>query len=305
MARWYRALAKHRKLTRYDNRGLGLSDSLPRDFSLEAQVKDLEAVVSGLAADKVDLIGTYTSGPAAMLYALRHPDRVAHLLLWCTFARGKDYEVSPLVASIRGLLPTWDIYTETGAHSFVGWAAGDASHEIAHLMREASTPEVAKAFFAVLSQIDLLEELPKLKVPTLVLHPRSLPLVDLGLARHLASTIPNATLRVVDGESMSPWRCEFDAICFAIDEFLGESPTDSRAGLVERERLLPENPDKLSEREIEVLSRLASGLSNREIAEDLVLSVRTVERHVANAYSKAKVSGRAQATAYALKHQLL
>jgi DNA-binding NarL/FixJ family response regulator len=61
----------------------------------------------------------------------------------------------------------------------------------------------------------------------------------------------------------------------------------------------------LSTREREVLSLLASGMSNREIAEKLVLSVRTVERHVANIYDKARINGRAQAAAFALRYHLI
>jgi DNA-binding NarL/FixJ family response regulator len=61
----------------------------------------------------------------------------------------------------------------------------------------------------------------------------------------------------------------------------------------------------LSEREVEVLRLLASGGSNRQIAAELVLSVRTVERHVANVYTKIGAHNRADATAYAARRGLL
>jgi len=63
-------------------------------------------------------------------------------------------------------------------------------------------------------------------------------------------------------------------------------------------------PDGLSGREAEVLRLIASGLSSKEIGGALVLSVRTVERHIANVYIKTNTHGRAQATAYALSHGL-
>jgi DNA-binding NarL/FixJ family response regulator len=66
----------------------------------------------------------------------------------------------------------------------------------------------------------------------------------------------------------------------------------------------PSYPDCLSQREVEVLGLIAAGKSNREIAEALVLSVRTVERHIANIYGKTGVRTKAQATAYALRHNL-
>jgi DNA-binding NarL/FixJ family response regulator len=61
----------------------------------------------------------------------------------------------------------------------------------------------------------------------------------------------------------------------------------------------------LSEREVEVLRLLVEGRSNREIGEALVLSERTVERHVAKAYAKIGAHSRAEATRYALNQHLV
>ena len=63
-------------------------------------------------------------------------------------------------------------------------------------------------------------------------------------------------------------------------------------------------PDGLTEREVDVLRLIAEGLSNRQIAEELVLSVRTVERHSTTLYGKIGASGRAAATAYAIREGL-
>src|SRR5262249_24412282 len=54
-------------------------------------------------------------------------------------------------------------------------------------------------------------------------------------------------------------------------------------------------------RELEVLRLVAAGHSNREIADELVLSVRTVERHINNLYAKIGARGKADATAYAFR----
>jgi DNA-binding NarL/FixJ family response regulator len=61
----------------------------------------------------------------------------------------------------------------------------------------------------------------------------------------------------------------------------------------------------LTDRELEVLRLLAAGKTNKAIAAELVLSVRTVDRHVSNIYAKLRVSSRAAATAYALAHRLV
>ena len=61
----------------------------------------------------------------------------------------------------------------------------------------------------------------------------------------------------------------------------------------------------LTEREIQVLSMVASGRTNHEVASELVLSIRTVERHIGNIYSKINARGRADATVFALTHGLV
>ena len=67
----------------------------------------------------------------------------------------------------------------------------------------------------------------------------------------------------------------------------------------------PRGAGPLTGRELEVLALVAAGRSNREIAGDLVISERTVARHVANIFAKLDVSSRAAATAYGLRHRLI
>ena len=67
----------------------------------------------------------------------------------------------------------------------------------------------------------------------------------------------------------------------------------------------PPQPSTLSQREADVLRLLASGQNNAEIASQLVLSVRTVEKHVTNVYAKISARGRADAATYALRHGFL
>jgi DNA-binding NarL/FixJ family response regulator len=62
---------------------------------------------------------------------------------------------------------------------------------------------------------------------------------------------------------------------------------------------------ELTRREVEVLHLLAGGASNQEIAATLVISVHTVERHLANIYAKIGARRRADATRYALRHGLV
>jgi pimeloyl-ACP methyl ester carboxylesterase len=70
----------------YDERGNGLSDWENPDFSLDAFVRDLEAVVDTLGLERFALVGSSKGGPTSIAYAARHPERVSHLVLYGTFA---------------------------------------------------------------------------------------------------------------------------------------------------------------------------------------------------------------------------
>lgn len=63
-------------------------------------------------------------------------------------------------------------------------------------------------------------------------------------------------------------------------------------------------PDGLTTREVEVLRLLARGLSNTQIAEELVVSLLTIKAHLRSIYSKLGVTSRSAATCYALEHDL-
>lgn len=67
-------------------------------------------------------------------------------------------------------------------------------------------------------------------------------------------------------------------------------------------KTVEENPEELlSKREIDVLKLVTRGLSNKEIADDLCLSIRTVQGHVGNIFNKLRVSSRTEAVVHALK----
>ena len=85
--RWYERLAEKRKLVRYDGRGMGLSERNPADYSVEAHMLDLEAVVDRLDIQRFALSGPLTAAPIAIACAARHPEAVSHLMLWCPWAR--------------------------------------------------------------------------------------------------------------------------------------------------------------------------------------------------------------------------
>jgi DNA-binding CsgD family transcriptional regulator len=163
---------------------------------------------------------------------------------------------------------------------------------------------------------DVTPLLPQVRAPALILHRRDIPWLPVELARQLAARLPDARLALVPGESTAPYLGDTEAIARAIDEFLAgdaeiphQPPSDAtngrRTAPVPGRRSRRDNPDGLTARQVEVLRLLAGGRTNQEIAGELSLSVRTVERHVFNIYGKIGARGRADATAYTLRHGLL
>jgi class 3 adenylate cyclase len=221
--RVYERLAQNLMLVRYDSRGCGLSDRDVTDYSLEAHLLDLGAVVDRLGSARFALLPSGVPGPVAIAYAVRHPERVSHLILWCTYARASDLWESPQVKGLLGLLDTdWELATKTAAHTAVGWSEGETSRQFAALMRESATPEAARALFAASSEIDVTAILPEVRSQTLIVHRRQLPLLTMDSARQLASQIPGARLVLQEGDAMGVMGGAWEAAAQTIDEFLGE-----------------------------------------------------------------------------------
>jgi DNA-binding CsgD family transcriptional regulator len=153
---------------------------------------------------------------------------------------------------------------------------------------------------------NIVDLLPKVKVPTLILQNRRLAddepisgFAEFGQAA--AALIPGARVIHFDGWASIwfPQRGEPPAAVQMIDAFVRD------VAPAEEPRSFPvPAPAGLSPRETEILRRIALGRSNQQIAYELVLSVRTVERHITNLYAKIGARGKADATAYALRSGL-
>jgi len=219
---WYERLAEKRKLVRYDGRGTGLSERNPIDYSLDAHVLDLEAVVNHLALQRFALYGLFHSGPAAIAYAARHPERVSHLVLWNTYARASDSESAKVRALRRLIHEDWGLFTETAAHLFMGWSEGEPAHRFAAFIRESVTPEVLRAILGAIRGLDVTGSLPQLRSATLVLQRREISWLPVDVAQGLASRIPRARLALLEGMSAAPYLEDMEAVLRAIDEFLGD-----------------------------------------------------------------------------------
>jgi len=314
--RWYEHLAEDRTLVRYDVRGTGLSDREIEDHSLSAQLLDLEAVIRALGLENFSLFAAASAGPVAIAYAAENPERVSNLVLWCSWAKASEI-LSPRLAAWRGLLDQdWQLMTDTCAQIALGWSEGEVGRLAAENLRESVTPGVMRAGLDAAESFDVSGTLRNVKAPTLVFSRPNISWIPAESARRLAAGIPDSQLSILDGESTAPYLGDTATIIAAMQRFL--DPDDQQSGDDHEVNLkthsfgagpLPRRdvkfPSGLTEREVQVLSMVAGGKTNIEVAEELVLSIRTVERHIGNIYAKIGARGRADATVFALTHGLV
>ncbi len=291
--RWYERLAQRSTVIRYDPRGCGMSDPMGGSLSVDDLVKDIEAIVALLGPKQLALLAAGESGNTAIAYAAKHTDRVSRLVLWCCYARPSDREKSPGYQATRALVgqdPV--IFAETVSRIVLGWSAsaGDQARALAASIRGVD-PVSLRLLLDTFHSFDALRLLPMITAPTLVMHRRGWRNPGLDAAKALAAGIPNARMLVLEGDSGMPYAGDMEEAASAVEGYVGES---SVAGL----------PAGLSEREAEVLRLVAAGRSNREIGEELSISLNTVDRHVSNILTKIGAANRAEAASFAVRHGL-
>lgn len=298
---WVEAHSRRHRLIRYDPRGSGLSDRNVDDFTLEAWIRDLEAVVDAAGLGRFALIGGCQGSAVAIAYAARHPDRVSRLVLYGGYLRGayaggEDPRAIDAARSLQHVIATgWGHPTRAFCRLFSNLLMPDGlPGEIAaltDLARRSTSAANAERFWETFHSIDATELAPRVQAPTLVLHARGDALVPFEEGRTLAYAIPGARFVPLDGvnhlllERDPAWRQYVDAV----ETFLAED--ELRA--MREDHAFPDAG--LTRRELEVLDNLARGLSNDEIATVLSISPRTVRNHLTKVFGKLAVARRSQA----------
>jgi DNA-binding CsgD family transcriptional regulator len=285
---WLEGLALRFRLVQYDGRGQGLSTrGLPESTTIADLGRDLEAVVQRLRFERFGLYATGVKSHFAIRYAIEHPERVDALILHCCPADGSRLG-SALYSSV--LDEDWELYLRT--RSPAGLTLDQLAENLDYLRQ--STNE---ADFKTRSRAERTSNvqpfLPDLAVPTLVLHPRDYIEIRTEDSAKVAALIPDARLVLIDGAWLMG---DVNQGLAAIDEFLASLPS--------REAPIPARasdaaPDGLSQREVEVLRLIAAGKSNPQIADELVISINTVQRHVSNILGKTGLANRTEAAGYA------
>ena len=198
---WYAALSMHHRLVRYDERGNGMSQRDVSDVSFDTWVRDLETVVDAAGLDRFPLLGISRGGPIAIAYAVKHPDRVTHLVLYGAFAAGLNHVGKPEELQARRALVSlmrlgWGLsnpaFCKTFTCRFIPEATPEHEQWFDELQRVSTSPENAARLMERDDDLDVRPLLSQVKTPTLVIHcdrDRAVPAAE---GRLLAAEIPNA-----------------------------------------------------------------------------------------------------------------
>ena len=299
--RFWQALAEGYTLVRYDRLGVGMSDRerLDAQPSADGEVALLRRVLDELELERVALIGGSSGGCTAISFAARFPERVERLLLYGAYADGAAVS-SPQVreAILTTVRSHWGLGSRLLADIFLGDVGSAGQERFARYQRAATSAETAAALLEMIYRNDVRAELERVRAPTVVVHRRSDRAIPYALGRELAAAIPGATLIPLDGSAHFPWAGDAHSVVRALRSFLSP-PFEAARVTGEPAEVL------LSAREREVLALVANGLSDREIAAQLVVSPHTVHRHVANIRHKLGRGSRTAAVAEAARLGLL
>ena len=298
---WLEELSSGHTLLRYDSRGCGLSDRAPGRVSFETWMRDFESVMDASGIGACALVGTCWGGPIAIEYARRHPDRVTHLVLYGTYARGrlKRGNIPGEVERARMLLDLLQLGWGQENHAFLQvWATQfQPGGTLEHLrswcdqQRAATSAATARHLFEVGYNVDVTESARSVRCPALVLHADRDVVVPIEEGRNLAKLIPDCRFVELASENHMPLADEdsWRRIVTEMGAFLRAAP---------RERPAQRQPlalRELSPRERTVLECVARGQTNSEIAASLDLSEKTVRNHITRIFDKIGVEHRYQA----------
>ena len=294
--RFISRLAEHRTVIRYDRVSTGLSAG-DGPLTLENEIRTIDGVLAQLGVDSVEMFGTGYGGVIFSAYAAERTHRVERLVVYGGFAEGRMLGSPDAIGSMLAIVGRhWGVGSRVLADILLPDGTADEREAFARLQRRALPMGAAVAALRAVYETDGSAYFPRVTAPTLVTHRHEDRAVPFAVGRDLATRIPGARFQPLAGRNHLPWRGDSEALVAFVLDFLGvysiTADTTPRS-------------HELTPRERDVLRLVAEGLTDQQIAGNLILSAHTIHRHVANVRRKLGVTSRAAAAAWAAQHGLV
>jgi class 3 adenylate cyclase/pimeloyl-ACP methyl ester carboxylesterase len=237
-ARFIHRIESFARAIRFDLPGIGMSDPVALDElpTLEEWKDCVRAVLDAAGSKRAVLFAHGAAAAVAIPFAATYPERAAGLILNDASARlyrAEDYPIGfperVRETGIEWWLERWGSGTqlELTAPRFA-----DDPHEVeamARFERFAASPGLANAFFRLVSDLDVREILPAVRVPTLVVHRAGDRYIRAEHGRYLAEWIPGARYVELPGDDHYPFYGDTEAVVGEIRSFLAELPEPREA----------------------------------------------------------------------------
>lgn len=304
---WIEFFAGHFRFVRYDERGCGMSDWEAGALGQERWASDLaEVVATAGGSEPIVLLGISQGAVPAIELAVRHPERISHLVLYGGYSqgwkiRGDEGSRRRFAAMVELIADGWGrsnpVFRQLFTSRFIPGGSDEQVEWFNELCRKTTSPQNAVRLLEARASVDVRHLLGAVRVPTLVLHARADEVVPIDSGRILAAEIPGAQFVELDSanhillEPEPAWRRFREAVL----DFTGVAATGAVAGAGAGDAAFA----ALSPREREVLRLVCAGLANAEIAARLGIRDKTVRNHVSNLFDKLGVWSRAQAIVFA------
>ena len=241
--RFLRRLSSFCRVITFDKRGQGLSDAIGGTPTLEERVDDLIAVMNAAGSKRAAILGFSEGGPMAFLLAATRPDLVSHIITFGAYGKAVSSPTYPHMFSkesrkrkLGKWLEDWGQGGGSALRILAPHYAEDPAmrHMFARIERYSSTPSAMEHYFDVNFSIDVLDILPAIRTPTLVLQRKDDLQVPEEAGLHLATAIETA--KYVDAGTGGHlfWVGDIEKPLTAIEQFLTGVPGSSQ----NRERFL-------------------------------------------------------------------
>jgi class 3 adenylate cyclase len=235
--RFLTRLAGFSRLLLMDPRGLGLSDRLTAVPTMDDRVRDLLSVLDAAGSERATLFGNADTGPPCIALAVDRPERIEGLILCGTYAKASWSEDYPLGWTEQ----EWTDFRERvkaewgTSEGFKGGApslAGDEAFRqwYTTLMRVGASPTAVLLLGEMTYAVDVRSLLPRVTVPTLVMHRAGDRVNSVEHGRYLAERIPGSRWVELPGEDFVLWAGDMDLLADEAEEFMtghrgGAEPT--------------------------------------------------------------------------------